>query len=78
MVWTLDSSELARLDAEARLHKSLERQHRRAAERARKEKDALLEFARRHNIPIEAQPIEEAQPDREDDDERTDIAGHRA
>lgn len=48
------------LDREAREHKRQERQHREQARSKRQMRDGLIEYARRHGIPV----IHEAQPER--------------
>jgi len=48
------------LDREAREHKRQERQHRDQARNKRQMRAELIEYARRHGIPV----IHEAQPER--------------
>lgn len=49
---TVDTSEIDRLDAEAREHKRLAREHRRAAQAAAQQRDAIIAFCRANNIPL--------------------------
>lgn len=61
---SVDTSEIDRLHAVVREHKRQEREHRRAAQAAAQQRDALIAFCKANNIPYlyeTAQP-QEAQP----------------